>query len=227
VTERDWDDVWLSEGFATYFTLLYTEQFEGRDAFVAGLTRSRDSILQLEEKMPDTPIVHRNLGDMRRVLNQIVYQKGGWTLHMLRGVIGTEAFWTGIREYYRRYRDQNTTTDELRRVMESVSGKDLRPLFNQWLTRSGVPKLSGSWQYDASARQLRVELAQAQSGEPYVIALEIGIRFPGSSALRLERIALTERLTRVTLPADSEPSTVVLDPNTWVLMAPPEFGRKQ
>lgn len=227
VTERDWDDVWLSEGFATYFTLLYTEQFEGRDAFVAGLTRSRDSILQLEEKMPDTPIVHRNLGDMRRVLNQIVYQKGGWTLHMLRGVIGTEAFWTGIREYYRRYRDQNTTTDELRRVMESVSGKDLRPLFTQWLTRSGVPKLSGSWQYDASARQLRVELAQAQSGEPYVIALEIGIRFPGSSALRLERIALTERLTRVTLPADSEPSTVVLDPNTWVLMAPPEFGRKQ
>jgi aminopeptidase N len=227
VTEQDWDDVWLSEGFATYFTLLYTEQFEGRDAFVAGLTRSRDSILQLEEKMPDTPIVHRNLGDMRRVLNQIVYQKGGWTLHMLRGVIGTEAFWTGIREYYRRYRDQNTTTDDLRRVMESVSGKDLRPLFNQWLTRSGVPKLSGSWQYDPSARQLRVELAQAQPGEPYVIALEIGMRFPGSSALRLERIALTERLTRVTLPADSEPSTVVLDPNTWVLMAPPEFGRKQ
>lgn len=227
VTERDWDDVWLSEGFATYFTLLYTEQFEGRDAFVAGLTRSRDSILQLEEKMPETPIIHRNLGDMRRVLNQIVYQKGGWTLHMLRGVIGTEAFWTGIREYYRRYRDQNTTTDELRRVMESVSGRDLRPLFDQWLTRSGVPKLSGSWQYDASARQVRVELAQAQPGEPYVIALEIGMRFPGSSTLRLERLALTERLTRVTLPADSEPSTVVLDPNTWVLMAPPDFGRKQ
>ena len=227
VTERDWDDVWLSEGFATYFTLLYTEQFEGRDAFVAGLTRSRDSILQLEEKIPETPIVHRNLSDMRRVLNQIVYQKGGWTLHMLRGVIGTEAFWTGIREYYRRYRDQNTTTDEMRLVMESVSGRDLRPLFDQWLTRSGVPKLSGSWQYDASARQVRVELAQVQPGEPYVIALEIGMRFPGSSALRLERLALTERLTRVTLPADSEPSTVVLDPNTWVLMAPPEFGRKQ
>ncbi|MCA1560351.1 MAG: M1 family metallopeptidase [Acidobacteria bacterium] len=227
VTERDWDDVWLSEGFATYFTLLYTEQFEGRDAFVAGLTRSRDLILQLEEKMPDTPIVHRNLSDMRRVLNQFVYQKGGWTLHMLRGVIGTEAFWTGIREYYRRYRDQNATTDELRRVMEAASGKDLRPLFTQWLTRSGVPRLIGTWQYDASAKQVRVELAQAQSGEPYTIALEIAMRFRGSSATRLERIALTERLTRVTFTADSEPSTVVLDPNTWVLMAPPDFGRKQ
>ena len=41
VTERDWDDVWLSEGFATYFALLFTEQFEGRDAFVDGLQRSR------------------------------------------------------------------------------------------------------------------------------------------------------------------------------------------
>ena len=84
VTERDWDDVWLSEGFATYFTLLYTEQFDGRDAFVRGLRSSRDRILQLEKKTPDTPVIHRNLSDMRRVLNQFVYQKGGWTLHMLR-----------------------------------------------------------------------------------------------------------------------------------------------
>ncbi len=99
VTERDWDDVWLSEGFATYFTLLYTEQFDGRDAFVRGLRSSRDRILQLEKKTPNTPIIHRNLSDMRRVLNQFVYQKGGWTLHMLRHNMGTERFWDGIREY--------------------------------------------------------------------------------------------------------------------------------
>jgi aminopeptidase N len=63
VTERDWDDVWLSEGFATYFTLLYAEQFDGREAFVRGLRSSRDRILQLEKKTPDTPIIHRNLSD--------------------------------------------------------------------------------------------------------------------------------------------------------------------
>ena len=49
---------------------------------------------------------------MQRVLNQLVYQKGGWVLHMLRGTIGTETFWTGIREYYRRYQNQNASTDD-------------------------------------------------------------------------------------------------------------------
>jgi len=76
VTERDWDDVWLSEGFATYFALLFTEHDEGRDAFVDGLKRSRQQILQLEQKLPDTPVIHRNLADMTKVLNNLVYQKG-------------------------------------------------------------------------------------------------------------------------------------------------------
>src|SRR4029453_2363263 len=92
VTERDWDDVWLSEGFATYFALLFTEQFEGRDAFVEGLKRSRAQVLQLEQKLPDTPVIHRNLADMTKVLNNLVYQKGGWTLHMLRNEVGTDKF---------------------------------------------------------------------------------------------------------------------------------------
>ena len=179
VTERDWDDVWLSEGFATYFTLLYTEHFEGRDAFVRGLSSSRERILQLEKKTPDTPVIHRNLSDMRRVLNQFVYQKGGWTLHMLRYQLGTERFWDGIREYYRRYQNQNASTDDLRLVMEQASGKDLSWFFAQWLTRSGVPALTGGWYFDRAAKQLVVELTQAQSGEPYRLPLEVGISHAG------------------------------------------------
>jgi len=61
VTEKDWDDVWLSEGFATYFALLFIEHDEGRDAFVDGLKRSRAQVLQLEQKLPDTPVIHRDL----------------------------------------------------------------------------------------------------------------------------------------------------------------------
>jgi aminopeptidase N len=165
VTQRDWDDVWLSEGFATYFALLYQEQFEGRDAFVAALERSRAAILDAARTRPETPVIHRNLGDMDGVLNTFVYQKGGWVLHMLRREIGTDQFWSGIREYYRRYRDRNASTDDLRQVMEQVSGRDLRPFFAQWLTRGGNPHVEPSWTYTAADQRLELTLRQIQPGD--------------------------------------------------------------
>jgi aminopeptidase N len=225
VTERDWDDVWLSEGFATYFTLLYAEQFDGRDAFVRGLRTSRDRILQLEKKTPDTPVIHRNLSDMRRVLNQFVYQKGGWTLHMLRHTVGTERFWTGIRDYYRRYQNQNASTDEFRAVIERVSGQDLQWFFDQWLKRSGVPALTGTWEYDAARKQIVVDVRQVQSAEPYRLPLEIGI-VTGTSPMRVERAEASLRETRLTFAAETAPSAVVLDPNTWLLADSQDLVRK-
>ena len=227
VTERDWDDVWLSEGFATYFTLLYAEQFDGRDAFVRGLRNSRDRILQLEKKMPDTPIVHRNLSDMRRVLNQFVYQKGGWTLHMLRYVMGTERFWDGIREYYRLYQNRNASTDDLQLVMESHAGTDLTWFFSQWLTRSGVPALKGTWSYDAATKHIVVDLAQVQAGDPYRLPLEIGITASAAAAPRIEPVELAGRDGHFTIRADAEPGEVTIDPNTWLLMEPPVFRKRQ
>ena len=217
VTERDWDDVWLSEGFATYFTLLFTEHDVGRDAFVDGLRRSRQTVLDLERGMPDTPIVHRNLDDMRRVLNQFVYQKAGWFLHMLRAKLGTEAFWAGIRGYYARYRDGNASTAEFRVEMERESGADLDAFFDQWLTRSGVPKLDGAWRYDAARKVVEVSLTQAQTTTPYRLSVGIGIVTAAGKPPRVEKMELTGREATATFPADAPPADVVLDPETWLL----------
>ena len=218
VTEKDWDDVWLSEGFATYFTLLCTEHYEGRDAFVAGLKRSRDLVFALEKKNPGIAVRHNNLSDMRKVLNQIVYQKGGWTLHMLRGVIGTDTFWTGIRDYYRRYRDANASTGDFRRVMEEDSGKDLAWFFDEWLNRAGSPVLEGSWQYDAASKKIAIDLAQMQPGDAYRVPLEVGVSDPGAVRPRIEKIEMTTKQQAFQIAADKEPDAVALDPNTWVLM---------
>ena len=99
--------MWLSEGFATYFTHLFTEHYRGRDAMVAGLKRdSHDRPRRREKPSPDTPVDSpQSRPTWSKVLNRLVYQKGGWVLHMLRGRIGADTFWTGIREYYRRYRN--------------------------------------------------------------------------------------------------------------------------
>lgn len=219
VTERDWEDVWLSEGFATYFTLLFTEHHSGRDAFVAGLERNRTRVLATEKSSPGKPVVHATLTDVRQVLSPsaIIYQKGGWVLHMLRGQVGTETFWSGIREYYGRYRDRNASTAEFRRIMEEASGQDLAWFFEQWLTRAASPALDGGWRWDASARQLIIELAQTQAGEPYRIPLEVGIASPGTPEERIEKIVLDAREGRYAIPLDAEPSTVRLDPRVWLL----------
>lgn len=226
VTEKDWDDVWLSEGFATYFSHLYTEQSSGRDAFVRRLKADIATIADAQRTAPGQAVIHRSLSDMKAVLNRFVYQKGGWVLHMLRGLVGTERFWEGIREYYRRYRDGNASTDDFRQVMERSSGQDLTWFFDQWLKRPGLVKLAGVWRYDADAKRVSIEIAQKQPGPPYRLPLDIGIR-SAAGARRTERVELTGAAGRFTVPADSEPQSVELDPDTWVLMEPPELLKQR
>jgi aminopeptidase N len=226
ITERDWDDVWLSEGFATYFTHLCEEHYLGREVMVAGLKRDITTILNAEKASPDTPVIHRNLSDMSQVLNRFVYQKGGWVLHMLRGRIGADAFWTGIREYYRRYQNQSASTDEFRQVMEQASGTDLREFFTQWLNRSGVPKIDGTWQYDPAARQIKVTLAQTVPGEPFRLPLEIGIVAAPGALPRIEKAELTGRTGTFTFASETSPVSVTLDPNTWLLFEAGAFTKQ-
>ena len=97
VTEADWDDVWLSEGFATYFALLYQEFADGHDAFVEGVRRSKATALNYAIANPKSTIVHNNLADISRVIanNAQVYQGGAQVLQNIRGVVGTPTFWDG------------------------------------------------------------------------------------------------------------------------------------
>jgi aminopeptidase N len=225
VTENDWDDVWLSEGFATYFTNLYFEARDGRANFVDRMKRDRTRVLGAERRSPDTPVVHQDISDMSRVLNTFVYQKGGWVLHMIRGQIGDEAFWKGIRAYYAKYRDKNASTADLMAEMEAASGQKLDWLFAQWLTRSGVPSLAGEWSYDAPAKQVNITLKQTQEAEPFRLPLEIGLKAADGN-VSLQKVELTGREGEFKLAAESEPAGVTLDPNVWVLMPDPEFAKQ-
>jgi aminopeptidase N len=219
VTESDWNDVWLSEGFATYFTLLYTEHAAGRDAFLAGLRRSRNGVLQLEKVQPNTPVVHVKFDESGAdgPNNQLVYQKGGWTLHMLREQIGTDAFWRGIRLYYQAHMNGLASTADLRGAMEQASGQDLSWFFRQWLTRSGVPIVEGTWRYDAAARQVVVTITQVQTADPYRFQMGVGIIQSTGAAPRVVYAQVTGRETSIAIPADAAPASVVFDPNVALL----------
>lgn len=217
VTEYDWDDIWLSEGFATYFTLLFIEHEYGRDAFVDGLKSSQNRVDAFYEKNPKYTIIHDNLKDMKDVTSSQTYQKGSWILHMLRGMVGTETFWKGIKTYYKKYQDLNVTTDDFKRVMEEVSGRDLTVFFEQWLYKPGTLNLAGNWKYDKRNSQVLVDLNQVQTdGSLFEMPLEIEIDF-GNNKQQLEVIQIKGKSNSFKIQVNSEPKNIVVDPNLWVL----------
>ena len=216
VTESDWNDVWLSEGFATYFTLLFIEHAYGRDEFAAGLRDSRKTVLDFYAKTPGYRVVHEKLADMTHVTNAMTYQKGSWVLHMLRQQMGDDRFWAGIRDYYARFRNANASTTDFRLAMERASGQDLAPFFQQWLYRGGVPRIDGTWQWDATSRQLVVLLTQSQPGEPFQLPLDIGISLGGGRS-RVEHAELRAQSGRFVFAMEQDPQGVELDPNVRVL----------
>jgi len=219
VTEYDWDDVWLSEGFATYFTLLFIEHEYGRDAFLAGLQSSKKRVDDFYLINPGYSIVHDNLKDMAKVTSSQTYQKGSWVLHMLRGVVGTENFWKGIRSYYKKYQDSNATTGDFQREMEEASGMDLSVFFEQWLYKGGTLKYVGNWQYSQQESQVRIMLNQVQTdGSLFEMPIEIAIYYQGQDRPQIEVVQADKKSNVFTLEVGSEPKNIVIDPNTWVLM---------
>ena len=219
VTEKDWDEIWLSEGFATYFTLLFIENQYGRDEFLEGLRSSKKSVDAFYIKNPGYRLVHNNLKDMKDVTTSQIYQKGSWTLHMLRGVVGTENFWKGIKLYYNKYRDSHATVADFRRVMEEVSGKDLAVFFDQWLIKPGTLKYSGNWRFDANTKQVNIKLDQIQTdGSIFKMPIEIAVYYPGLARPQMQTVQADSRSNVFSINVTGEPDKVVLDPNMWILM---------
>lgn len=219
VTESDWDDVWLSEGFATYFTLLYIEHAYGRDEFLRGLDDSHLTVMAFAAKNPSYTIIHQNLSRMEDVTSSHTYQKGSWVLHMLRGVVGSEAFQRGIRTYYHRHFNANATTADFRRAMEEASGHELGWFFDQWLYRPGTLEIAGRWSYDARAKQVRIALDQVQTdGSQFRMPIEVAVHHRGQATPAIHHLELNAKTNTFTIDAASEPDDVRLDPNRWVLM---------
>lgn len=215
VTEYDWDDVWLSEGFATYFTLLFREYASGRDDFVAGLQDARDRVFDFYADRGDYRIVHDNLDDMSQVTTGMQYQKGAWVLHMLRELVGTDVFWGGVSAYYNHFRDGNATTADFRRFMEEASGQDLEWFFQQWLYQGGNVELAGSWSLVPGG--VHVRLRQVQDTYRFRFPVDVAAVL-SDGRVEVQTIWLSEGASfDDVLPIDGEVTDVVIDPDTRLL----------
>lgn len=215
-SEANWHHLWLSEGFATYFTNLYMEDTYGRERFVERMLEERNAVLAYARRRP-APVVDTTVTDYNQLLNPNSYQKGGWALHMLRHRLGDEDFRQGIRTYYERYKIDNALTADFRKVMEEVSGQDLEQFFQQWLFTAGHPRLETEWSYDATEEVLNLEVRQSQTGMTFHFPLEIELRDTQNENARRWTLDISQKWHRFSFPLDFEPGGLVVDPDTWLL----------
>ncbi len=217
VTEYDWDDVWLSEGFATYFTLMFREHAYGRDDFVKGLKDAKRRVFNFYEKNKDASVVHDNLKDMKDVLSyDLQYQKGAWVLHMLRNYVGEDNFRAGIRNYYKKYFNSNTNTEEFKIEMEKVSGIDLDKFFDQWLYKGGIIKLDVEWDYDEKSKNIKFDITQVQN-DGYLFEMPLDIEILGDNNSNTSTIRLDKKSGKYLIYSENKPKEIKLDPYTKLL----------
>jgi aminopeptidase N len=214
VTESTWSDLWLSEGFATYFAGLFIQRHEGEAAFQRYLKKEADQYFSFE-KTTRTPIHDTETEDLFKLLNANNYQKGAWVLHMLRSELGDETFFRGIRRYYESHRGATATTDDLRADFERASGRDLKEFFARWIYGAGHPRYELSWKWNAKAKKVRLVLRQIQSGPSFPNALPIDI-LTGNDKRRIV-IRPTGKLTVEEISFDNAPTSANIDPDNTVL----------
>jgi aminopeptidase N len=214
VTEADWDHLWLSEGFATYFEALFYEYLEGPESLKRSMSEAAQAVMTYHKTNP-AAIIDPGTRDLMKKLNALNYQKGAWVLHMLRKVVGEEAFFRGIRKYYGLYAGTSILSGDFIRVMESVSGMPLDEFFRQWLYQPGWPEYSVSWSWNEEAAAVDLSVRQTQATGVYSMPVEIEFRYLNRRERHTLSISSTTHSVRI--PADASPTALVFDPDGWIL----------
>ncbi|MDX2077849.1 MAG: M1 family metallopeptidase [bacterium] len=135
VSLTTWGDIWLNEGFATYFSFLWIEESEGETIFLKQMNELYDVLVEESEYAI-------TIGDPSpdALFHGMVYIRGAWTLHALRLTVGDEAFFAIIQRYARDYYHSNATTADFIAVVEDVTGQDFGAFFDAWLYQTDLPE---------------------------------------------------------------------------------------
>jgi aminopeptidase N len=226
VTESTWDDAWLSEGFATFFTMLFIENEYGKDQYAKEIAKAKETVFKTSLKTPDFSIISPRSAEKEDVTSSLTYQKGAWILHMLRELIGETNFKKGIQSYYKKFYNANATTNDFRKAMEKASGKDLKLFFNQWLYQPINPSINGTWEYDPKSKKLTIQLSQTQKGDfVFNIPVEIGYYNAGSKTPTILKINMDKKQHTQSFNLGSALEKVEFDPRN-VLLSEGIFTKK-
>ena len=201
-------DIWLNEGFATYFDALFVEYKYGKESFKNRLDMYYT--LLSDDASLDYPIY---APPENYLFGRAVYYKGAWILHMLRNIVGDETFREICQAYYKRYRYTTDTTDKFIHICDSVSVNLSGYFFNQWLNYGGIPVLHAAWEQEG--KDLRITIDQKQNEVTYQFDLEVLIKSSLHDSLII--ISMSSKQESVNIMFSEIVSSIVIDPDKKIL----------
>ncbi len=230
VQGRDWANIWLNEGFATYMTALYTQHHEGNDAYRFEIYNDQLAEQEEDRDRYRRPIVDLDYTDPLDMLDATTHEKGAAVLDMLRYIVdGPEAashpasqnelLFRAFRHYLVSHHAQSADTPELIESIRTVTGSELGWFFREWVYMAGRPDYRVESTYDAGKKTERVTVTQAQAtdGETPIFDMPIDLAFYGATGER-KKIQVRDNLQRqeFEIPLDYEPQWVDFDPDDFI-----------
>jgi aminopeptidase N len=220
LTCEHWSEIWLNEGFATYFSELHREALEGVDAFRASMRDVQESYLTQDVGERRRPTVWSTYRDpMDLFTSGHAYPGGAARLHLLRFFVGDEVFFRGLKRYVADNVGRSVTSPDLRAAFERESGLDLRLFFEQWVFSAGFPEFAVGWTWDAPRQRVYIDVEQVQKpvqGTPNVFVTPVDIEVRDETGARVTRVTLDQRRQRFELAASTRPTWVVFDKHGWI-----------
>ncbi len=219
MTCKDWSHIWLNEGFASYFDPLFAEHDKGVDEFRFRMDGELRGYLG-NDRMYRRPIVENKYNSPMQMFDGMTYSKGGCVLHMLRGLLGDDGWWKGIRHYVAKHKFQVVETDDFRKAMEEATGKDLKWFFDQWLYKAGHPELKVRWHYEDGDKTVRIKVEQTQKTDEQTPLFRLPTTVEITEAVGNSRsvpIIIDGTNQEFVIPAEHKPKMVLIDPNCWLI----------
>ncbi len=220
LTAKDWSNIWLNEGFATFFDALFREHDIGADEMRAFLDQSAEIYFREDSENYRRPIVQRSYFVPAELFDRTTYQKGALVLHMLRKELGDESFFRSLSLYCKNNMFRNVETSDLIKAIEEATGRNLQWFFDQWVYRAGFPEFEIELKYEISEKKVRVIVRQVQKCDeqtplfridlPFSIVYKEGRREDGKLEVR-DREEIFEFET------DERPLFVSIDPDNDIL----------
>jgi aminopeptidase N len=217
VTCKDWSDIWLNEGFATYYESLYAGHKHGKDQLLYEMYERARHITSITDDV--NPIVRRTYDSPSEMFGYLAYPKGSWILHMLRAQLGADLYRRCIKTYLERHQFGNVVTEDLRAVIEELSGRSYDQFFDQWLYHAHHPELEVAYSWDEPTRLAKITIRQTQklSDSVLLFSFPLTIRFMSKTGTIDRPVKVTRTEEDFYFPLESAPEVVRLDPDCTLL----------